>query len=58
VTPDERTRRWIFRYTRPNKGGVTETGLGIYPVVSLAMAHAEVLKKQRLDSEWRRSHPT
>lgn len=48
VTPDERTRRWIFRYTRPRKGGVTETGLGIYPVVSLAMARAEVLKKQRL----------
>jgi integrase len=41
-------RRWILRYTRPNKGGVTETSLGGYPVVTLNQARAEVLKKQRL----------
>jgi integrase len=34
-------RRWIFRYSRPNGAGVTETGLGCFPEVSFSRARAE-----------------
>src|ERR1700757_5123847 len=40
-------QRWIFRYTRPNKGGVNEISLGRLPYVSLseAKAHASHFHK-------------
>jgi integrase len=40
-------QRWIFRYTRPNKGGVTQISLGRLPYISLseAKAHASHFHK-------------
>jgi integrase len=40
-------QRWIFRYTRPNKGRVTEISLGRLPYISLseAKAHASHFHK-------------
>jgi len=40
-------QRWKFRYTRPNKGGVTEISLGRLPYISLseAKAHASHFHK-------------
>src|SRR5262245_56331571 len=46
VTPDGSVRRWIFRYTSPETGRVTETGLGLFPAVSPAQAQAKALEYQ------------
>jgi integrase len=47
VSPDSQVRRWIHRFTRPT-GGVTETGLGPHPVVTLEDAKTKVLEHRRL----------
>jgi integrase len=41
-------RRWIFRYTKPSTGRVTEAGLGSADVVTLAEARAKVLEFRRM----------
>jgi integrase len=51
VTPDRRMRRWIFRYTKPATGRVTEHGLGPMHVVSLAEVRAKVRKFQNMVRE-------
>jgi hypothetical protein len=48
VSPDKQTRRWIHRYSRPGGRGVTEAGLGPWPVVSLEEARTSVLNRRRL----------
>jgi integrase len=47
VSLDGRTRRWILRYTSPATRRVTETGLGMASLVSLAQAQAKALELQR-----------
>jgi len=37
-------RRWIFRYSRPNGAGVSQTSLGPFPAVSLAKARGKLLE--------------
>jgi integrase len=48
VSQDGDTRRWIYRYTSPATRRVTETGLGLWPAISLsdAKAKADGLRKQ------------
>jgi integrase len=48
VSPDEQVRRWVYRFTSPASGKVTETGLGMVVDVSLADARdrADALRKQ------------
>jgi integrase len=41
VSPNGQTRRWLFRYTKPATGKVTETGLGSFDIVTLAKARAK-----------------
>jgi integrase len=48
VSPDRQIRRWIHRYSRPNGAGVTESGLGPWPVVTLEDARTQVLDRRRL----------
>jgi integrase len=48
VPPDGQGRRFIFRYTKPSTGRVTETGLGSFDVVSLAEARAKALEYRRM----------
>jgi integrase len=48
VSPDRQVRRWIHRYSRPNGAGVTEAGLGLFPVVRLEEAKATVLEHRRM----------
>jgi integrase len=48
VSGDGQVRRWIHRYSRPNGLGVTEAGLGPWPVVTLEEAKAKVLEHRRL----------
>jgi integrase len=48
VAPNGQARRWIFRYTKPATGRVTETGLGSVDVVTLAEARAKVHEARRL----------
>jgi integrase len=48
VSPDGHNRRWIFRYTKPATGRVSETGLGSADVVTLAVARAKVFEARRL----------
>jgi integrase len=48
VSPDGQTRRWIFRFTKPSTGRVTETGLGSCDVVTLKEARDKVVDYQRL----------
>jgi hypothetical protein len=43
VTPGGQVRRWIFRFTAPASGKVTEKGLGLFPAVSLSPAQDKVL---------------
>lgn len=50
------SKNWVFRYTRPLTGGVTNMGLGTYPSVSLADARktaeeARELKAQGIDPQ-------
>src|SRR5262245_26295347 len=51
VTPDGSVRRWIYRYTSPSTGRVTETGLGLFPAVSPAQARARVEELQKQVAE-------
>jgi integrase len=48
VTPDSQVRRWILRYVSPITHRTTETGLGLFPAVSLNDAREKVgdLRKQ------------
>ena len=53
------SKNWVFRYTRPIVGGVTNMGLGLYPDVSLADARrasqeARGLKAQGIDPQLER----
>jgi integrase len=41
VSPDRQTRRFMFRYTKPSTGRVTEHGLGSMDEITLAQAHAK-----------------
>jgi hypothetical protein len=47
VSSDGQLRRWVHRFTRPNGAGVTEAGLGPWPVVTLEDARAKVLEHRR-----------
>jgi hypothetical protein len=47
VTPDAQVRRWIFRYTSPVTGRVTETGLGLFPAVGPSDAKSKALNLQK-----------
>jgi integrase len=38
-----RRQRWLWRYSRPNGGGVSEAGIGHMPLVKLAQAKAAVI---------------
>ena len=49
VRPNGR-KNWIFRYTRPLVGGVTNMGLGTYPAVSLSEARRAALEARGLKS--------
>ena len=49
VRPNGR-KNWIFRYTRPLVGGVTNMGLGTYPAVSLSEARRAALEARELKS--------
>ena len=53
------SKNWVFRYTRPIIGGVTNMGLGLYPDVSLADARraaqeARELKAKSIDPQLER----
>jgi integrase len=48
VAPDGQTRRWIFRFTKPGVGRVTETGLGSFDLVTLSEARAKVHELRRM----------
>src|SRR6516225_523092 len=47
VTPDQQVRRWIYRYTSPVTRRVTETGLGLIEVLTLAEAKSKALDLQK-----------
>jgi integrase len=47
VSPDGKVRRFLKRYTSPETGRVTETGLGLWPAVSLEDAQAKALELSR-----------
>jgi hypothetical protein len=42
VSPNGQTGRWLFRFTKPTTGRVTEMGLGSADVMTLAEAKAKV----------------
>ena len=44
-------KNWIFRYTRPIVGGVTNMGLGSYPNVSLADARKAAQESRELKAQ-------
>src|SRR3974390_200137 len=48
VSPDGQVRRWIFRFTSPATKRVTETGLDMASVVSLAQAKDKVAELRKL----------
>jgi integrase len=49
VAPDRQTRRFMFRYTKPSTGRVTETGLGtLDDDITLAEAHEKRDEYRRL----------
>jgi integrase len=48
VAPDGQTRRWIFRFTKPGVGRVTETGLGSLDLVTLSEARTKVHDLRRM----------
>jgi hypothetical protein len=48
VSPDTGTRRFMFRYTKPRTGRVSEFGLGTLGVTSLAEARSQVLDCLRM----------
>jgi integrase len=48
VSPNGQTRRWLFRYTKPSTGRVTEMGLGGADVLTLAEARAKVHEARRM----------
>ncbi|HEX4715922.1 MAG TPA: integrase arm-type DNA-binding domain-containing protein, partial [Ktedonobacteraceae bacterium] len=48
VSPDEQVRRWIYRFTSPASRRVTETGLGLVSVVTLAQARTKAHDLQKL----------
>jgi integrase len=48
VGPGGQPRRWIFRFTKPGTGRVTEKGLGSADVVTLAEARTKVHDYRRL----------
>jgi integrase len=48
VGPDRKSRRWIFRFTKPGARKVTEMGLGSWPVVTLADARDKVLAARKM----------
>lgn len=50
VRPNGR-KNWIFRYTRPLVGGVTNMGFGTYPAVSLLDARKAALEARELKSQ-------
>jgi hypothetical protein len=35
VTEDEQVRRWVYRYTSPVRKKVTDTGLGLFPAITI-----------------------
>src|SRR5262245_57698701 len=51
----KKKQRWIFRFSRPDKSGVTERSLGRYPEVTLEMARnranhmREILARDKID---------
>lgn len=45
------SKNWVFRYTRPITGGVTNMGLGSYPAVSLADARKSARAARELKSQ-------
>jgi hypothetical protein len=47
VSPDKQVRRWIYRYTSPASRRVTETGLGLIQVLTLAEAKSKALDLQK-----------
>jgi hypothetical protein len=51
VTPDQQVRRWIYRYTSPVTKRVTETGLGLVQVLTLAEARSKALDLQKQISQ-------
>ena len=51
VTPDQQVRRWIYRYTSPVTRRVTETGLGLIQVLTLAEAKSKALDLQKQISQ-------
>jgi integrase len=48
VSPNGQTRRWIFRFTKPETKRVTEMGLGSADVLTLAEARAKVHECRRM----------
>jgi integrase len=48
VSPNGQTRRWIFRFTKPSTGRVTEMGLGGADVMTLAEARTKVHDCRRM----------
>jgi integrase len=48
VSEDEQVRRWVYRYTSPVTKRVTETGLGLFPAITIddARDKAADLRKQ------------
>jgi integrase len=51
VSPDKSVRRWIYRYTSPVSRKVTEHGLGLIQILSLAEAQAKALDLQKQISQ-------
>jgi hypothetical protein len=48
VASEGQGKRWIFRYTKPSTGRVTETGLGSADVVTLAEARTKAHDYRRM----------
>jgi integrase len=48
VSPDQRVRRWLFRFTSPTSKKVTEAGLDMAGAVSLAQAKSKAQEMRRL----------
>jgi integrase len=48
VSPNGQTRRWIFRFSKPATGRVTEMGLGSADVLTLAEARAKAHECRRM----------
>jgi integrase len=51
VSEDGRSRRWVFRFTKPSTRKRTELGLGSAHVVTFADALAEALKQRKVVAE-------